>query len=177
VDFIRRRPFRRQRGGAVVVTLDPAEAAVLEQLVGELSGLFSGGGASEDHDPAEAKVMGRLFPRAYLDPTEEAAESEWQRLVHDDLLMGRRAALATVGGVLEGAVSHRGRLEMSISTEEAEALLAVLNDARLALGTKLDVTEEMDLSGLDPNDPDAGPYAIYWWLGMLEEHLVEVLAG
>lgn len=182
MDFLRRRPFRRQRGGGLHVSLDPAEAAVLEQLAGELSGLFSEerGGASSaeaDHDESEARVLDRLFPRAYLDPTEEAAEKEWQHLVHDDLLAGRRAALRTVLRILDGAASRRGRLEAHISDQEAEQFLSVINDARLALGTKLEVTEEMDLSGLDPDDPDTGPFAVYWWLGVLEEHLVEVLAG
>ena len=34
-------------------------------------------------------VTQRLFPRAYLDPTEEEAESQWQELVHDDLVEAR----------------------------------------------------------------------------------------
>ena len=39
------------------------------------------------------------------------------------------------------------------------------------------MTEDLDFSRLDPDDPDTAPYAVYWWLGLLEEHLVEVLAG
>ena len=52
----------------------------------------------------------------------------------------------------------------------------MLNDARLALGTRLEVTEDMDLSRLDPDDPDTAPYAVYWWLGVLEERLIDVLS-
>ena len=28
-----------------------------------------------------------------------------------------------------------------------------------------------------PDDPDTAPYAVYWWLGVLEERLIEVLSG
>ena len=122
-------------------------------------------------------MLERLFPRAYLDPTEEEAESDWQRLVHDDLVSGRRKALASVEGTLAAATVRRGRFELTLSDEQAQDWLAVLNDARLALGTRLQVTEDLDLSGLDPDDPDTAPYAVYWWLGMLEERLIEVLSG
>ena len=91
-------------------------------------------------------VLERLFPRAYLDPTEEEAEAEWQRLVHDDLVDGRRQALATVERTLAGAMVRRGRFELTLNEEQAQAWLAVINDARLALGTRLEVTEDIDLS-------------------------------
>jgi hypothetical protein len=186
--FIRRRPFRGQRDGGLLVSLDPTEVALLQQLVAELSGLFAGqagcsgqvGSAGQGEEPlheTDQRVLERLFPRAYLDPTEEQAEAEWQRLVHDDLLTGRRKALEVVRVKLDDTESRKGRLEVSITAAEAEAFLAVINDSRLALGTRLGVTEDLDLSGLDPDDPDTGPYAIYWWLGMLEEHLVEALLG
>ena len=127
----------------------------------------------EQSDP----VLERLFPRAYLDPTEEEAEADWQRLVHGDLVDGRRRSLATVEGTLAAAVVRRGRFEFTLSEEQALAWLAVLNDARLALGTRLGVTEDLDLSGLDPDDPDTAPYAVYWWLGVLEDGLIDVLSG
>jgi hypothetical protein len=120
-------------------------------------------------------VLERLFPRAYLDPTEEQAESDWQRFVHDDLVVGRRQAVQTVEHSLADALVRRGRFELSLNDEQAQAWLAVINDARLALGTRLEVTEDMNLSRLDPDDPDTAPYAVYWWLGVLEERLVDVL--
>jgi hypothetical protein len=169
-----RGPFRR-RHNAIEVHLDLGEAAILTRLCNELSSLLSAppAAAEESDDP----VLQRLFPRAYLDPTEEKAEADWQSLVHGDLVESRHRALSTVQGRLAGAKPHRGRLEVTLTEDEAEAWLSVLNDARLALGTRLDVTEDLDFSGLDPDDPDTAPYAVYWWLGLLEEHLVEVLAG
>ena len=147
---------------------------MLTRLCEELTTLLS-----DDDTPAEESdpVLERLFPRAYLDPTEEESEADWQRLVHGDLIDGRRRTLATVEGTLAGAQVRRGRFELTLSEEQAQAWLAVLNDARLALGTRLEVTEDMDLSGLDPDDPETAPFAVYWWLGMLEERLIDVLSG
>ena len=90
---------------------------------------------------------------------------------------GAAPALATVEGTLAGATVRKGRFELTLREEQALAWLAVVNDARLALGIRLDVTEDLDLSGLDPDDPDTAPYAVYWWLGMLEERLLEVLSA
>jgi Domain of unknown function (DUF2017) len=165
--------FRRNRHHGLDVVLEAGEAAVLTRLCEELTTLFSGAEGGDTSDP----VLERLFPRAYLDPTEEDAEADWQRLVHDDLVDGRRQALATVEATLAGATVRRGRFELTISEDQAQDWLAVLNDARLALGTRLQVTEDLDLSGLDPDDPDTAPYAVYWWLGVLEERLVDVLSG
>ena len=170
-----RGPVRRNRSGGFDVVLEAGEAAVLTRLCEELTTLMSGASVMKDDDEPGDPVLERLFPRAYLDPTEEEAEADWQRLVHDDLVDGRRKALASVEGTLAGAAAKRGRFELTLDDEQAQDWLAVLNDARLALGTRLEVTEDLDLSGLDPDDPDTAPYAVYWWLGVIEERLVDVL--
>ena len=168
-----RHPFRRNRSkGGYDVVLEAGEAAVLTRLCEELTTLLSDDDEPSGGDP----VLERLFPRAYLDPTEEEAEADWQRLVHGDLLDGRRRNLAVVEATLAAATPKRSRFELTLSEEEAQAWLAVINDARLALGTRLEVTEDLDMSGLDPDDPDTAPYAVYWWLGMMEERLLDVLA-
>src|SRR5919202_5981179 len=150
-----RAPFRR-RHHAIEVSLDLGEAAILTRLCNELSSLFSAPPPAAGEENAD-RVLERLFPRAYLDPTEEKAEAEWQELVHGDLVEGRQQAVSTVRRVLAGTRPHRGRLEATLTEEEAQAWLAVLNDARLALGTSLDVTEDLDFSRLDPDDPDTAP--------------------
>ena len=168
------RTFKRNKSTRELdVVLEPGEAAVLTRLCEELTTLLDADGAA-DREQADP-VLERLFPRAYLDPTEEEAESEWQRFVHDDLVVGRRQAVQTVEDSLAGALVRKGRFELSLNDEQAQAWLAVINDARLALGTRLEVTEDMDLSRLDPDDPDNAPYAVYWWLGVLEERLIDVL--
>jgi hypothetical protein len=174
--------FRRLRRGGIQANLETAEAAVLIQLCRELSGILPAAGEEprpgargvpEEDDP----VVARLFPRAYLDPTAEEAESEWQRFARPDLVEGRKEAMETFLRTLAGARQHRGALEVNLSPEEADAWLGVINDARLALGTRLEVTEDMDPARFDPDDPATAPFTVYWWLGYLEEHLVDTLAS
>ena len=79
------RRFTRQ-GERLLVTLSEPERELLRQLPDELRDAY------ESDDPAD-DVHTRLFPRAYLDPTEENAEREWQDLVHPELLRDRLDAL------------------------------------------------------------------------------------
>ena len=170
------RTFKRSRHSeGLDVVLEAGEAAVLTRLCQELTTLLDSDSDSDDEAKRADPVLERLFPRAYLDPTEEEAEAEWQRFSHDDLMDGRRRSIETVGQTLAGAVERRGRMELTLTDEQSQAWLAVINDARLALGTRLEVTEDMDLSRLNTDDPDTAPYAVYWWLGVLEERLIAVL--
>ena len=48
-------------------------------------------------------------------------------------------------------------------------------EADVALGTRLEVTEEM--AEPDPEDPDAPAYVVYLWLTELQNVLIEVADG
>ena len=50
--------------------------------------------------------------------------------------------------------------------------LAALNDVRLALGTALDVTEDMP-DDVDPDDPRAAHLGVYHWLTFVQDGLVQ----
>jgi hypothetical protein len=52
-----------------------------------------------------------------------------------------------------------------------------VNDLRLVLGTKLDVTEEMYERPLTEDTPNASQLAIYHYLGYLEEQIVVALSA
>jgi Domain of unknown function (DUF2017) len=155
-------PRFERRGEGVVVTLDANEIELLRTVPNEVRGAI--GGAPTKDDP----VYNRLFPSAYLDPTEESAEQEWQELVHPELMQSRLAALDLVTATLDRAVTKRGR---------AEVELGVINDARLTLGTRLGVTEDAESEAIDPSDPEAAKHAMYGWLTWLENDLVETLLG
>lgn len=140
--------------------------------VSDVSDVSDAPDASRESNP----IFARLFPRAYLDPTEEEAETEFQRLVHEDLVRERLAAFSLVSVSLERATTKPGGLlEVELSPDETNAWLGVLNDARLALGTVLGVTEDSFEDDLDPDDPDTAPYAIYAWLTMLQGALLDAL--
>jgi len=80
---------------------------------------------------------------------------------------GRRRALDTLERTLDAD---------ELTAEDADAWLRVLNDLRLILGTRLDVTEDTTLAELDPNDPNAHQYAVYAYLSWLQEQLVAALS-
>jgi uncharacterized protein DUF2017 len=158
-----------RRGDGMLVRLEGGEVELLRSVPAELQATLGGPVAKDD------PVYNRLFPSAYLDPTEESAEQEWQELVHPELLRERLAALDLVASTLDRAVTKRGRAELELSQEEVDAWLGVLNDARLALGTRLGVTEEAEPDEIDPKSPDAAARAVYAWLTWLENDLVETL--
>jgi hypothetical protein len=63
----------------------------------------------------------------------------------------------------------------TLSLEEADAWLRALNDLRLVLGTRLDVTEDIDFEQLDPRKPRDRDLAVYAYLSWFQEELVEAL--
>ena len=64
----------------------------------------------------------------------------------------------------------------TLDADEADAWLRALNDVRLVLGTRLDVTEDLDYENLDLNEPRGRDLAVYGYLTWLQEQLVEALA-
>ncbi|HEX6311599.1 MAG TPA: DUF2017 family protein [Acidimicrobiia bacterium] len=164
------RRFKSQ-GEGLLVTLTAPEVDLLRSIPDELRPVL---GAGRDPDDP---VRERLFPRAYLDPTEDLAEQEWQDLVHPELIRERLAALERLVATLDRATERKGRFEVEIDADEAQAWLGALNDARLALGTRLGVTEDLDATAVDADHPDAAAFAVYGWLTWVQGDLVETLLG
>ena len=162
---------RRDRAGQVVLRFEPIEAQTLVEVVDGVRTVLEEG-AGDD------AVSRRLFPRAYLDPTEEDAENEWQALVQPDLLRTRLDALAAVTGSLQGAPStRRGDLEIVLDEALKGQWLGVINDARLTIGTALDITEETEFEDFAADDPLRGQFLLYSALTALEGELVDALLG
>jgi hypothetical protein len=161
----------KPRGEGLLVTLTPPEVELLQSIQDELRPVLESG-----RDPDDP-VRERLFPRAYLDPTEDLAEQEWQELVHPELIQERLAALERLAQTLERATERKGRVEVEIDADEAQAWLGAINDARLALGTRLGVTEDLDSTQIDADHPDAAAFAVYSWLTWVQGDLVETLLG
>jgi hypothetical protein len=90
-------------------------------------------------------------------------------------LRERLAALELVATTLDRAVTKRGRAELELTPDEVHAWMGVLNDARLALGTRLGITEQTEAEEIDPSGPDAAAHALYTWLTWVQNDLVETL--
>lgn len=166
-------PRVERRDSAVVLFLHEREVQVLQWVFADLARVVG------DTDEVDA-VTERLFPRAYLDPTEETAESDWQSSVHDELVEARLSALSAVGVVLEAAPAAAGRPAMrEVVLDEAgtERWLGVLNDTRLALGTALGITADTDFDVLEPDDPRFEAYVVYDWLTHLLAALLDAASG
>jgi hypothetical protein len=150
------RRIRRTRKGDYELRLPSNERAVLRQLAEELRELL----------PTDDAAVRRLFPPAYGDDPE--ADEEYARLMHDDLLAERTEALDTFERTLDAR---------RVSEEEMLSWMASVNDVRLVLGTKLDVTEEMYEREIDEHTPNASMLAVYHYLGWLEEQMVAALSS
>jgi hypothetical protein len=154
--FSARRRIVRTAAGAYEVHLPRSERALLANLVEQLSEMLT---VSTD-DPS----VRRLFPTAYNEDAER--DREYQQLVRDELLERRLAALATLEETLNATALDEDRLG---------SWLTALNDLRLVLGTRLDVSEDMD--EIDVDDPDAPAHAVYDYLGYLVSEAVEALSA
>jgi hypothetical protein len=148
------RQIEADSDGGVRLRFNEGEVLLLRELLGELAALLE--------DPDDPAVR-RLFPQAHDDPE---SEQQYRSLVRDQLVSGRSKALAVMRDTLG---------ERTLQPDEADAWLRSLNDLRLVLGTRLDVTEEIDYEGLDLNDPSGRDLAVYGYLSWLQEQLVDAL--
>ena len=147
--------IRRGADGGVRLDLDEDERGLLRQVAEEVRGLLD----EEPDDPS----LRRLFPTAHEDPERE---HEYRELTRDQLVSGKHRALDVLSQTAGNA---------QLSAEEADAWVRALNNARLILGTRLDVTEDYDWDSLSERTPRAQELALYAYLSWLQEQLVAAL--
>ena len=128
--------IRRRRRGGFDLRLPEPERALLRSLPSELRELLSA------DDPSTA----RLYPPGYAEDPER--EAEYRAMTRDDLTAGRLESLRVLE---ETADAER------LDDEQMDAWLHALNDLRLVLGTRLDVSEEPARDEELLGGPDPGP--------------------
>jgi uncharacterized protein DUF2017 len=162
-----------------VARLDPQEAAVLRGLVEEIRAMLGARADTQPEDELSAltgirtgpttrpadPVLARLLPDF---ATDDADLSGALRSLHEPELIAAKDGAAAV--VLDTLPERGGRVELT--GDQADAWLAALNDVRLALGTALDVSEEMP-EVLPDDDPRAGHLGVYHWLTFVQDALVQ----
>jgi hypothetical protein len=128
-------------------------------------------GLSENVELPDDPVLARLLPDAYSDDPE--ASGEFRRYTEHGLRSGKAAAAKTV---LDTLPPGGGRVRLS--EPEAQAWLRALNDVRLALGVRLEVTDDFEdqVANMEPGDPRAPYIGLYQWLAFLQETLVRALS-
>jgi hypothetical protein len=196
--------FEPLPGGGAAVALDDVEISIIRSLAVQLLELIGPGPAEDAPDdplaelfaegpsePPADPVLRRLFPDAYSDPegTPQAKEAEEQRAysaefrryTENDLRAGKRdKALAVIRSLdaLSAASAGEGGAVLKLSPEESQQWLGALNDLRLAIGSRLEITDEDDtdlLYRLPDEDPRKPMVMAYLWLGGLQETLVATL--
>lgn len=145
--------FRRD-GDRFVLRLGADERAMLGRLLDELKSLLAAPAGS----PA-AVATTRLFPVVH--PDDDEMEAEYQRLMRDELVASRLAAIEAVERALATPTTEgrRGRRTEVVTFDEESlvAFMQAVNSIRLVLGTILDVSEDDDPS--DHVDGDAAVHA------------------
>jgi hypothetical protein len=175
--------FHRHGENSYIATFAESEKEVLLNLVEQIIELLSERvdhghedplaamvGITSHDSPPEDEVLHRLLPNAYAD---EVDASEFRRYT-ESTLRGKKQA---------HAMSMRMHLKsaddgiVDLDHDNANAWLGAINDIRLALGVRLKVdqnsSEQLEL--LSPDDPMRGVYAVYTWLGWLQESLLSAL--
>ncbi|MDN3293692.1 DUF2017 domain-containing protein [Streptomyces ficellus] len=186
--------FEALPGGGAAVPLDEVEISILRSLAVQLLELIGPGDVppkGEDplaelfregpSEPPADPALARLFPNAYADEDEEsrAASAEFRRYTENDLRTRKREdALAVVRSLDALDPAGDGGAVLKLTPEDARHWLGALNDLRLTIGTRLEVSDEDDndeLYRLPDSDPRKPMVMAYLWLGALQETLVETL--
>ncbi|MGW6556892.1 DUF2017 domain-containing protein [Streptomyces hydrogenans] len=186
--------FEAVPGGGAAVALDEVEVSILRSLAVQLLELIGPGEEPEaDADPLAAlfaegpskppadPALRRLFPDAYGDDTEElrAAAADFRRYTENDLRARKREDALVVVRALDGLDTEpEESVLLKLTPDESRAWLGTLNDLRLTIATRLEITEDEEserLYRLPDSDPRKPMVMAYLWLGALQESLIETL--
>jgi hypothetical protein len=149
-----KRMVRRGHDGTFQLRIGDDERDLIASLAGQLRELLT----SDETDGTQ-----RLFPPGYANDADR--EQEYQQLTHDELLTKRLASV----DIVEQTVN-----ETALDEDQLSAWMGAVNDLRLVLGTRLDVSEDMDDIELD--DPRAPAFAVYHYLTHLLGEIVHALS-
>ena len=175
--------FHRHGDNAFIAQFSESEREVLINLVEQIIELLSERsynhvedplaamvGITSHDTPPEDEVLLRLLPNAYADQVDA---SEFRRYTESTLRAKKYGHSMSMRITLKSAID--GIIE--VDHDGANDWLGAMNDIRLALGVRLKVeqTSHEELELLAPDDPMRGVYAVYSWLGWLQESLILAL--
>ncbi len=141
-------PVRSVEGGWAL-HFDDEERELLVRLMGEMHDLLS----SEESSP----LLDRLFPAAY--PHDADKEAEYQRLMREELVLSRLAALDTV----RATIGPGGPPVL----DEAQTLsfMQAINAVRIVLGAMLGIEDDDEDDELEADDsPEHHLYTFLSWV-------------
>ena len=173
--------FQRTATGRVVLRVDQVERGLLMSVARQVMDLVQPAEASPDQDPLAAQLgwvdgdvgisddpaVARLLPDAYDDPDDAR---EFRRFTENDLRQSKMQHAMTVVEEIE-------RSGEKVAVTSTDSWLGLLNDARIAIGTRIQISEDNheELAGLPDGDPRSGLFHVYDWLTFLQESLVRCM--
>ena len=173
--------FQRTATGRVVLRVDQVERGLLMSVARQVMDLVQPAEASPDQDPLAAQLgwvdgdvgisddpaVARLLPDAYDDPDDAR---EFRRFTENDLRQSKMQQAMTVVEEIE-------RSGEKVAVTSTDSWLGLLNDARIAIGTRIQISEDNheELAGLPDGDPRSGLFHVYDWLTFLQESLVRCM--
>lgn len=173
--------FQRTATGRVVLRVDQVERGLLMSVARQVMDLVQPAEASPDQDPLAAQLgwvdgdvgisddpaVARLLPDAYHDPDDAR---EFRRFTENDLRQSKMQHAMTVVEEIE-------RSGEKVAVTSTDSWLGLLNDARIAIGTRIQISEDNheELAGLPDDDPRSGLFHVYDWLTFLQESLVRCM--
>lgn len=146
----------------VLIELTPMERRLLSTLLTQYDELVHD--QLDDSDLTGDPALGRLFPNAY--PEDDEAAAEFRRYTRDGLIERKTANSGLISAALM-ASSDEERL--TVARDDAEHWLPALTDLRLVLAERLGIHEDGDPL------PENELADVYDWLGELQWALVEAL--
>lgn len=175
----------RPASGGVTVKLAPGEAAMLRDLVSQISGLIAATAPAPDPGADELEalvglgpaadtpadpVLARLLPDGYRDDPEAA--QDFRRFTEIGL---RTAKVEAAQAVLDSLPATGGKIKLT--SEQADSWLRALNDVRLAFGVVLGVTDDFSYDPAAAGEDEQRRFAVevYDWLTFLQDSLVTAL--
>ena len=169
--------FKSGLGGKLTLKLDDAELGVLSQLFEQMAELLEHPESEAGTDPlakmlnmsgstqiSEDPALARLFPDGYSD--DEHASADFRRFTEQDLRAQKLAALTSVRDSLSGWTG-----KSSITAQQAQDWLKAINDLRLVLGTRLEITDEVEMD-FEADEPGIH---LYNYLTYLQGTLIDCL--
>jgi hypothetical protein len=145
----------------VLIELTKTERKLLSTLLTQYDELVHD--QLDDNDLAADPALARLFPNAYPDDDEAAAEF---RQYTRDGLVERKAANS---GLISAALTASDGNRLAVERDDAEHWLPALTDLRLVLAERLGIHQD------DDPMPESELADVYQWLGELQWALVEAL--
>ena len=169
--------FKSGLGGKLTLKLDDAELGVLSQLFEQMAELLEVPDSEVSKDPlaellsmggstqiSEDPALARLFPDGYSD--DEHASADFRRFTEQDLRAQKLAALTSVRDSLSDWTG-----KSSITAQQAQDWLKAINDLRLVLGTRLEITDEVE-TDFEADEPGIH---LYNYLTYLQGNLIDAL--